>query len=247
MSHNPNSEEKANCPLVMSYPHHITKPQDGSSLGLPSNPQEPLLTSHHNRPAGDCGSTFSSSQPIQQQPYADDSTSSTRQQINDKASASNQGHNQNHKESLAASTLSAPNQTCVLDSKFKQHYATWLLAFFAASSLAISTWIIYVTFISRKQVPSYLRLSQGHTVILVNVLTHVVAYLVWQLVDSAFEALRWAIASRTTGIPVMSFLAMSRATGLLGVLDLLRVPGWHIIWCVQRCIHSHHTCPLYLS
>jgi len=218
-----------------------------SALGLPSNPHERLLTSHHNRPAGDSCSTSRPSTESIQQPYVDVSSSLPPERTNDKAVADIQGYNQDYKKSPAASTPSVLNQTCVLESKFKQHYATWLLVFFAASSLAISTWIICVTFISRKQVPSYLRLSQDHTVTLVNVLTHFVTYLVWQLVDSAFEALRWSIASRTKGILITSFLAMSRANGLLGILDLFRVPGWHIIWCVQRYIHSSHTCPLYLN
>jgi hypothetical protein len=141
-------------------------------------------------------------------------------------------HDDSRHSSPHSAAVNVP--TSVLQSKFKQHSTSYLLAVLASSVLAFSTWFIFTVFISEKQIPRYFRLSPGQTIIVINILTHVVVFLVWQLVDSAFEALRWTLASRDEGVLITTFLAMSRATGFIGVADLLRVPGWHRVWCVQR-------------
>lgn len=126
------------------------------------------------------------------------------------------------------------NITTPLQSKLKQSSTSWLLAGLTSSVLAFSTWFIYREFICTRKVPRHLQLSPGRTVTVVNILSQVNIFLAWTLVDSVFESLRWTMASRTQGILITSFIGMSRATDFVGVADLLRVPGWHRIWCIQR-------------
>lgn len=179
--------------------------------------------------------TASSDQTLQGQPSTDCSSRSSQGQADN-----GQLHPIRRSPIHDDSRHSSPNSAAVnvhpsvLQSKFKQHSTSCLLAVLASSVLAFSTWYILTVFISEKEIPRHFRLSPGHTIIVINVLTQVVVFLVWQLVDSAFEALRWTLASRDEGVLITTFLAMSRATGFIGVADLLRVPGWHRVWCVQR-------------
>jgi hypothetical protein len=62
------------------------------------------------------------------------------------------------------------------------------------------------------------------------------------LTSSVFEAVRWAFASSRSGIPASSFLSLSRATSVFGILNLLignekhslvRKDG-HRFWSLQR-------------
>jgi hypothetical protein len=204
------------------------------------SPRENLSASQNNDPTH-----YPGSEPVSQlaqeqsvvrgQPSTDcSSRSSQRQADNAQQHLIRQSpiHDDSRHSSPHSAAVNVP--TSVLQSKFKQHFTSYLLAVLASLVLAFSTWFIFTVFISEKQIPRYFRLSPGQTIIVINILTHVVVFLVWQLVDSAFEALRWTLASRDEGVLITTFLAMSRATGFIGVADLLRVPGWHRVWCVQR-------------
>jgi hypothetical protein len=75
--------------------------------------------------------------------------------------------------------------------------------------------------------PSLQRLYQdtSFTIFLLWVLSQLSVFLVRQLVSSTFERMRWALASRENGILLTSFLGMSPATTLSGVLRLLVFSG----------------------
>jgi hypothetical protein len=64
-------------------------------------------------------------------------------------------------------------------------------------------------------------------------------FLVILLLEYAFKALWWSLASRNNGFSIASFLAMSRASSFAGVADLLRGPGWHRALCVQSLVPSN--------
>lgn len=65
----------------------------------------------------------------------------------------------------------------------------------------------------------------SYTVFLLWVLSQLSVFLVRQLISSTFERLRWALASAEKGILLTSFLGMSSATTLAGVLRLLVSSG----------------------
>lgn len=59
------------------------------------------------------------------------------------------------------------------------------------------------------------------TVLALNVLSHVTILLLRELTASIFDVIRWTLASSPNGISLGSFISLSRATGLVGVLSLL--------------------------
>lgn len=127
-----------------------------------------------------------------------------------------------------------PGPSTSLQSKFKQNLASWFLAGFTSCLLAFSIWFIYTEFINTKQIHRHMQLSPSHTVTVVNILSQLNIFLAWAPIDAVFETLRWTMACRTQGVLITTFISMSRVTGFDGVANLLRVPGWHLIWCFQR-------------
>ena len=126
--------------------------------------------------------------------------------------------------------------TTVLQTKLKQHTTSIILAILTTTLLGFSIWFIYIEFVSEKPLPEHLQLSTRHTILLVNIISHVNVFLVSLLLEIAYEALRWSLASRNRGVSLSTFLALSKATGFMGITDLIRVRGWHQVLCVQRLI-----------
>jgi hypothetical protein len=123
-----------------------------------------------------------------------------------------------------------------LQPKGERFLTTWLTGVAAVVSAVFSVYYSYTVLVSENAVPQALSLSPGKTVMAINVLSHVVAYLSWSLVTDANEALRWALACRPQGVSLTSFLALSRATPLMGVGYLCTVWGEHILWALQKWV-----------
>jgi hypothetical protein len=102
--------------------------------------------------------------------------------------------------------------------------------------LHLSIYYIYTVLVSEAEVPKNLYLEPSNTVLVVNILSHVVAFLCWNLFSDATEALRWELACRREGVLLTTFLALSRATPFAGVVYLCLQKGTHQIWALQRCI-----------
>jgi hypothetical protein len=142
-----------------------------------------------------------------------------------------------NKEPTPLETTTLPD--VVLLNKRKQHEASLCLSLLEILLLGFSIWFIYTEFISEKPVPSHLQLSPGHTITIVNILSHLNVFLVVLLLDHAFEVLRWSLASRKKGVSMATFLATSKASSFAGVADLLLIPGWHRVLCVQKLVARH--------
>lgn len=123
-----------------------------------------------------------------------------------------------------------------LQSKRDHFLTTWLTCAAALISTIFSVYYSYTVLVSEKAVPPALTLSPGKTVMAINVLSHVVAYLLWSLVTDAHEELRWSLACRPQGVTLTSFLVLSRATPLQGVAYLCTVWGGHILWAMQKWV-----------
>lgn len=127
-----------------------------------------------------------------------------------------------------------PIRASFLEHKSRRLAWTWIVAIMAVIASAFSTFYSYRVLVDHHALPSSLVLSPGTTVLVVNIMSHVVAYLCWFLFSNTIEALRWALACRPEGILLTSFLAMSRATPFMGVLYLCITKGKHQIWAIQR-------------
>lgn len=123
-------------------------------------------------------------------------------------------------------------------SNFLSKWASWLYAIVSLLITFASYLYVKMVLIDETPPPPYLRLSPGRTILAVNIFAHIVAFLIWDQISSSLEAWRWALASRHgRGLPLGSFLALSRATGPAAVaaLMLLPRPGVHLFYCAKRC------------
>ena len=145
-------------------------------------------------------------------------------------------------DSEPTSTLDTPTVSDVeILTKFEQHRTSLMLTVIVILLLGASNWFIYTEFISEEPLNAHLQLSTGHTITIVNILSHVNIFLGNQLLESAFEALRWSLASSEKGVSIATFLGLSRATGFVGAADLLRIPGRHRILCSQKSVTHNIT------
>jgi hypothetical protein len=123
----------------------------------------------------------------------------------------------------------------VLDSKFSMFFYTWALAIVTALLGAFSISYAYAVLLNLGSSSVFIR-PPGETVLTVNLLSQFIAILLKQQLSAAFEALRWALVSRRNGTLITTFLALSRATSLQGIIYLFSLPGRHLIWCIQRYV-----------
>jgi len=133
----------------------------------------------------------------------------------------------------------SPSDPASLQASYLQHKAarfapTWVVAILALGCSAATVFYSSRVMVNEAALPRVLQHSPGTTVAVINVLSHIVAFLCMTLFTDTMEALRWALACRPRGIPLTSFLAMSRATPITGVLYLCRVRGSHQMWAMQR-------------
>jgi hypothetical protein len=129
----------------------------------------------------------------------------------------------------------------VLQKKSRKFAPTWITAILAVVTSIFSVWYSHRVLVDVTRLPQSITLTPGTTVLVVNVLSHLVAFLCWSIFSDAIESLRWAMACRPEGLLLTSFLALSRATPLPGVAHLLLKKGRHQIWAFQRYASLYFT------
>jgi hypothetical protein len=122
-------------------------------------------------------------------------------------------------------------------SNFKQYRDILLLAALTSLLLGFSTWLIFVEFISLKEVPRHLELPPGKVITLVNVLSRVILFLVAMLVVASWEAIRKSMVAGSNGISNTNFLAMSTALTYTQTREVFRIKGRHKMVIFTRSAH----------
>jgi hypothetical protein len=122
----------------------------------------------------------------------------------------------------------------VIPSKFEQWKYNITLASGSILLSSFAFYYVYQTLIVSQPVLGDLLFSPSTTVFVINILSQILAIVITLLFASAFEALRWQLASRETGVRLATFLGMSGATSPVGVLMLLKIKGTHQFWCAQK-------------
>jgi hypothetical protein len=125
-----------------------------------------------------------------------------------------------------------------LQTRFTRHRISWCLACIALLFSIFSIWYVNTVLISGNPVPKALTLSPGTTSLTVQIIAHLIAFLLWQLFRDATQSLRWTLASRDVGVPIPTFLALSQATPISGVVSLFSLWGPHWIWGIQMSFYS---------
>lgn len=141
---------------------------------------------------------------------------------------------QSHQKHQNASDSRPVIQSPFLERKSSRFAPTWVVAFLTLGITAVTVYYSARVMVNTAALPNVLQLTPAATVLAVNVLSHIVSFLCFSLFNDVFESMRWALACRDIGIPLTSFLAMSRATPILGVFYLCKVWGTHQFWAIQR-------------
>jgi hypothetical protein len=123
----------------------------------------------------------------------------------------------------------------------KQRY-TLLLALFTCGAMIFT---VFFAFNSSLIKPLSTRLifdTPATSVLMLNIASQVTIFCLAELTICVFEAIRWAFAASARGVQGYTFLSLSRATNIIGVLALLAVgstakqplSGSHRFWGSQR-------------
>ena len=120
-----------------------------------------------------------------------------------------------------------------LNSKYRQHWLSCLLLI--ATSMWISATICFA-FLSSSHSPRSVFSKPEKTILALNIASNLSALLLGTLVHVASDTLRWSFAASSSGVGARTFLSLSKATSLYGVVILLssRAGLSHRIWGFQR-------------
>lgn len=119
-------------------------------------------------------------------------------------------------------------------SKLRHHRWEFSLAFAALILSVFSFYYSYEALLSPDPALGKLNFPPPTTIFVINVLSQGVVWMLMLFFSSVFVLLRWNFASRTSGVPLTTFLALSPGTTLSGVVRLLHTRGPHQWWCAQR-------------
>jgi hypothetical protein len=136
-----------------------------------------------------------------------------------------------------------PIQHRVRHQVLKQRSCSLFLALLAVSFLSITIFFAYNCSSSRPISSKLMFTKPASNILVLNVLSQVAMFCVAELALCVLDVLRWAFVSRPSGTSAYTFLALSRATNLAGVLYLILGKGpnprrfqrdGHRLWGVQR-------------
>ena len=164
-----------------------------------------------------------------------------------------------HPESLAQDheRMAADNEGNVHPSPFpsnsslssvRQQWFTIILAYTTATCVLFTLFFAYNSCLDYPVWRGLIFARPERTVWMLNILSQVSIFLLAELTSSIFDITRWALASRDTGIPAYTFLVLSRATSIIGVVSLLlartvSTPRYqfdgHRFWGIQRYVSRY--------
>jgi hypothetical protein len=135
------------------------------------------------------------------------------------------------------------NEPEIAKSPLHQYIPTWVLVAFSCTWVIFTIIFAYNCTLDHPLVESLVLATPTRTILVLSILSQFTIFLVGELMTAAFEALRWALACSQNGLSAFSFFILGRATGLLGVLDLLfrrdriehdGLKQTHLLWGGQR-------------
>lgn len=126
---------------------------------------------------------------------------------------------------------------------FRRYRFTLLLALFSVISVSGTVFFAYNSSVEKPISPKLIFAKPERSVFVLNVLTQITIFCLAELTSTVFDGIRWLMACSTFGIPALTFLLMSRATNVMGVLCLIFGRGakprriqrdGHRLWGCQR-------------
>jgi hypothetical protein len=125
----------------------------------------------------------------------------------------------------------------------RQQRYTILISIATAASMSFTIFFAYNSSLELPVAPDLIFERPERTILVLNVASQITIFLLAELISATLEAARWAFACSASGASAYTFLALSRATNLVGVLCLLGGHGpqpkkferdGHRLWGSQR-------------
>ena len=113
----------------------------------------------------------------------------------------------------------SPNNPLQVESSLNQFRVTFLIAFITAVWVEFAFFYAYNASVDPPVSRKLCLSNPAHTILAVNVLSHVTIFLLSILSSDVFEGIRWVLACGG-GISMPTFLSLSRATSPIRVLYL---------------------------
>jgi len=135
-----------------------------------------------------------------------------------------------------------PYASSPLKPTWKQFLQTWIFIFCAIIWISFTIFFAYNSTLTNPFSKSLLLSKPSRTITALTVMSHITVLWLQMITSTVFEAVRWTYASSTEGISAFAFIALSRATGIPGIVKLLfhdsktnqGFAKGHRLWGVQR-------------
>ena len=124
---------------------------------------------------------------------------------------------------------------------------TIMLAYGTAACMSFTIFFAYNGCLNQPIVESMILERPERAIVILNILSQLTIFLLAELTSSIFDITRWALASTSAGIPAFTFLVLSRATTMFGVVSLLMAKAvkmsefqrdGHRFWGIQRYVQA---------
>jgi hypothetical protein len=125
---------------------------------------------------------------------------------------------------------------------FRNQLMTFVVAILTAIFMTFTIFFAYNSSLENPVSTSFVSKTPETSILILNLALQLTLFALAELTSSVLEATRWSLACRATGTTALTFITLSRATGLLGTAYLTagksRVQGrnGHRIWGAQRYI-----------
>ena len=138
-----------------------------------------------------------------------------------------------------------PAQHRVRHQVLKQRSFSLFLALLAVASLVVTIFFAYNCSLPQPLSSKLMFQNPSRSILVLNFLSQITMFCLAELTFCVLSVLRWAFTSHPSGTPAYTFLALSRATNLAGVLYLITGKGpkpgrlqrdGHRIWGIQRYV-----------
>lgn len=127
-----------------------------------------------------------------------------------------------------------------------RYFFVLLLAILTIMSLSFTIFFAYNCSLEQPIFPKLLFQSPSRSIFVLNVASQLTIFCLAELTMSVLEDLRWSFASSASGTSAYTFLALSRATNIVGVIFLIMRKGkrrmfrrdGHRLWGCQRFLRK---------
>lgn len=128
-------------------------------------------------------------------------------------------------------------------SPIRQQRPTIILAVLSATCMFFTIFFVYNSSLSNPYLPDLVFKRTERIILVLSIMSQATVFLLAELTTAALEAVRWAFVCSPSGISAVTFLSLSRATNLMGTINLLGATGsspWrfqnddHRLWGMQK-------------